>query len=784
MFKDYYKILGIRQDASAHEIKKAYRAMSMKWHPDKNPGIDVTSIMQDINEAYAILKDEEKRKRYDAEYKVYTEKVASASSGQYSSSSSSSEEYTYNYDVHDDTLKEDIATAREYARKLVDEFLKSFKESSHNAVKGAWQGASTYIMGTIIASIIFAIIGIIIFAFSSSSQNATLWRIQENGLYGFVDSVGNVVIEPQYKYVSGFRNGYACVIVDAKQTIKDKGIIQDTLIQVKYGYINSDNDIVIDTTHIACFPFLKEYSEFLNKFHSQELDFRDLYFQELSLIDDRFLFQDPETMKFGFLNSEGDTIIPAEYLRTTSFVNGRAVVWESINPDRKADIVSLLNTIGAIDVNGNKVVESEYAWINPFSEKKETWASFITLDENSSFVKHWVLIDEYGKVLIPPVNMFTYVYNSTEDLYVGMLEILGDSFYTFIDKQGNFLTDRNHDGTLVLSFQEGKRSEVLQNVTAFSEGLTGINSHLGEGSVWYIADKNLNSSYTPYDSVLCFSEGLLAVQQHVENPDLGYPCGKWGFVDKNEELVIPYQFSVCGSFRGSLAYFKKQGSTYDIEGYINKQGDVVWQTKRNRKETNHAYNHAYVDLGLPSGTCWATCNVGANTPYECGDYFAWGETKPKDTYDLTTYKWCVGSSFSMSKYCNNDFLSTNADNKTILDLEDDAAYINWGGAWRMPTINEIYELYRHCSWTRTRLNGVDGYEVKSNSNGKSIFLPAAGWCRDGELNSISKQCQYWSSSLYSSVSANYLDYHYYTSGLVSTYPRSYGLPVRPVINGR
>ena len=158
MFKDYYKILGVQRQASAQEIKSAYRTMSMKWHPDKNPNVDVTSVMQDINEAYAILKSEEKRKRFDMEYDIFFEKFAHDCSEQFTSTPSSAGAYVYNYNVQDETLREDIATARQYAKEMVDEFLKSFKEASHNAIKGAWEGASSYIIGAIIASIIFALI--------------------------------------------------------------------------------------------------------------------------------------------------------------------------------------------------------------------------------------------------------------------------------------------------------------------------------------------------------------------------------------------------------------------------------------------------------------------------------------------------------------------------------------------------------------------------------------------------------------------------------------------------
>ena len=88
--------------------------------------------------------------------------------------------------------------------------------------------------------------------------------------------------------------------------------------------------------------------------------------------------------------------------------------------------------------------------------------------------------------------------------------------------------------------------------------------------------------------------------------------------------------------------------------------------------------HEWVDLGLPSGTLWATCNVGANAPEEYGDYFAWGETAPKDYYDWSTYKWCKGSYNTMTKYCTNSSYGYNGftDGKTELDPEDDAAWFN------------------------------------------------------------------------------------------------------------
>ena len=186
-----------------------------------------------------------------------------------------------------------------------------------------------------------------------------------------------------------------------------------------------------------------------------------------------------------------------------------------------------------------------------------------------------------------------------------------------------------------------------------------------------------------------------------------------------------------------------------------------------------------VDLGLPSGTLWADRNVGADSPEDYGDYFAWGETKPKSTYNLSTYKWCRGSEDTMTKYCDNSSYGT-VDNKTVLDLEDDAAYVNMGTEWRMPTYDEQKELRNKCTWTWTTQNGTNGYRV-TGPNGNSIFLPAAGYRNDSDLNNAGSYGLYRSASLYES-NPYYAWYLYFDSSYYYTrYDyRYYGRTVRAV----
>ena len=193
--------------------------------------------------------------------------------------------------------------------------------------------------------------------------------------------------------------------------------------------------------------------------------------------------------------------------------------------------------------------------------------------------------------------------------------------------------------------------------------------------------------------------------------------------------------------------------------------------------TENGYD--YVDLGL--SVKWATCNVGADSPEEYGSYFAWGETTPKTTYDWSTYKWCNGSYDTMTKYCTDSDYGT-VDNKTVLDPEDDAAAVNMGGSWRMPTIEEQEELIDECTWTWTTLNGINGYNVEG-PNGNSIFLPAAGYRYGSDLYGAGSYGRYWSSSL-NTDDSDYAYFLYFYSGYVGWdgSDRYYGRSVRGVFS--
>lgn len=192
-------------------------------------------------------------------------------------------------------------------------------------------------------------------------------------------------------------------------------------------------------------------------------------------------------------------------------------------------------------------------------------------------------------------------------------------------------------------------------------------------------------------------------------------------------------------------------------------------------------NHPHaIDLGLPSGTKWACCNVGSNTPEGYGGYYAWGETEEKEKYDWTTYIHCDGS-METCHDLGSDIAST----------EYDVAHVQWGGSWVMPSQDQIQELTNKCSCIWTKRNDVVG-DFFTGPNGATIFLPEADFWRKyhsgslgGETDEFPNSGYYWASTQRVSNSGHasslLLSYGY---AYWDTYNyRSYGLTVRPVMSG-
>ena len=266
-----------------------------------------------------------------------------------------------------------------------------------------------------------------------------------------------------------------------------------------------------------------------------------------------------------------------------------------------------------------------------------------------------------------------------------------------------------------------------------------------------------------------------------------------------------------------------QISLYDTDGNVifsSKETPAYIDFNYNAPTKGEENGHAWVDLGLPSGTLWATCNIGAENPEDYGDYYAWGETAAKETYNWTTYKWmdpavngwkgCTKYQIADGQtdgvwYAEGNFIG---DGKTELEASDDVASQTWGGKWQMPTQAMIAELSSQCYWVWTKTyNGksVKGYivykaktdadkgaRVTSGSSPSSdydvatdphLFLPAAGYRYGSGLLLAGSYGYYWSRSLNPNYSSGAC-YLAFDSDLVwdgSADDRNLGFAVRPVV---
>ena len=248
----------------------------------------------------------------------------------------------------------------------------------------------------------------------------------------------------------------------------------------------------------------------------------------------------------------------------------------------------------------------------------------------------------------------------------------------------------------------------------------------------------------------------------------GFMWNKIDAGDNNSERVKvgeglgTYSFKLLGL---------QEVTSYNVVAYaVNSKGEVVSEPVVFTTEANdEVIEYEYVDLGLPSGVKWAMHNVGTTYPEGHGDYFAWGEIEPKATYE----------SGNCSSY--NQDLGDISGNPLY-----DAAAAKWGNGWRMPTLEEMYELTQECTWTWVEDNGIVGYKVTSKTNGNHIFLPAAGFRVNDQLIDEDFFGYYWMSTPYEEEGAEptlnkacFLDmcsYQFYCNWSL----RRNGMTIRPV----
>ena len=300
-------------------------------------------------------------------------------------------------------------------------------------------------------------------------------------------------------------------------------------------------------------------------------------------------------------------------------------------------------------------------------------------------------------------------------------------------------------------------SYVDQQVITVNENMTLYAQWIAEGATTYIVAFDANGGEGTMPNQI-FEEGV--PQQLTENSFTrqGYVFAGWNTaVDGSGTSYVNQQTIIINT---TLILYAQWNS---VTGTLN--------------------GHTWIDLGLSSGTKWATCNVGATTPESYGNYYAWGETTTKTTYDWSTYIYANGNWNSLTKYCNNPNYGNNgfSDTLTVLQPNDDAATVNWGSGWRMPSKIELQELLENCTITWTTQNGVNG-RLFTGPNSNSIFLPAAGYYMNGStLNNVGSSSNYWSRTLYTDYPGDAWYVNFSSSNCnIGNYYRSIGCSVRPV----
>ena len=327
-----------------------------------------------------------------------------------------------------------------------------------------------------------------------------------------------------------------------------------------------------------------------------------------------------------------------------------------------------------------------------------------------------------------------------------------------------------------------KCTEISDN--AISAPLTGL-SH--KTQYWYKAYVKLDSQ-TFYGEVKTFTTDVVPVES-VSLDKTEYTFNTIGNTLTLTATVLP-----ADATDKSVSWSSSSDAvaTVDASGKVTAVSKGTATIKAEAKDGSGKYASCSVtvETPCPSGAVdlglsvyWGTTNIGASKPEDYGDYYAWGETEPKESYSWSTYKYGTSSSGPFFKYNTSDSYGT-VDNKTVLEPEDDVASVKLGGEWRMPTDAEWTELRTKCTWTwTTNYNGtgVKG-QIVTATNGNSIFLPAAGYRRDTKLYDTGSYGYYWSSSL-NTDKPSIAWYVNFNSGTVrrSDYGyRSYGQSVRPV----
>lgn len=432
-------------------------------------------------------------------------------------------------------------------------------------------------------------------------RDMELYPIEENGLYGFIDSLGCKIVIPQYLSVTGFINHLAAAVVDTSYEYRTdstrhklglayaKEVNKERYLAIKYGYINTENDFVIKPCLVR--RFRVDSDEIVNS--TLLNDFVD----RLAFSEGLAAYQDSISYKYGFIDTLGHIQIPAQYYNYQNFSSGKAAVqlfkcnegemasdacfkWGYIDPQgqKKSEFIyyhltSCVNgrSFGTI-ISTSK--DQDPVMIVHHNEEGELEYEERHFDQNMPrqvFVT--VLLDEQGNIIKSDLPPMYYYYDFTEDgIAVAERkgsEIFGTDF-KFLDKSGNELKPRKVHNEHPFFIDILPENPHFEGVTAMRDGFAGVKAVKG---TWLFIDKNMHLyapvNDTDYEAVKPFVNGLAPVCQN----------GKWGCVDKDFNVVIPFKYAwISGAGKHLIRVVQvDEESHVVIESLINRRDSIIWQ---------------------------------------------------------------------------------------------------------------------------------------------------------------------------------------------------------------
>ena len=453
-------------------------------------------------------------------------------------------------------------------------------------------------------------------------------------------------------------------------------------------------------------------------------------------------------------------------------------------------------------LEGSGLIDSYYFFVKrgtPTEEERRMWAT-----RNLTDMEYEMLLDNYEPIeayrldndanrFVGVMEMYDYEYDMDSVVYsvVAMASLPmdeSDSIPTVIHSQVSVITVTGYIEPEPISTDPG-----FEWIRQGGGAATGLDEF---GLYWQINAKGIFAQIKPYEDAKLY----ILTSSDYAITDMGELSQR--LASETEATVYnnvsvdsngTYDDVIATVYSGKtyLINVKKSVMTSDNNGTrIVVTGTYkMWTSEQEETQyslpTGHINGYGYVDLGLPSGTLWAYTNIGAINPYDRGNYYAWGETSTKETYNWATYQYCNGDSASLTKYCNDATYGNGSytDRLTTLESSDDAATVNRGSGWRMPTQTDFQELLDNCTRTYRYIGRINGY-LMTGPNGNSIFLPDAGNINGSEINGTTVGNgdfgDYWTSTLGSDSYKAYMFWFYSEDFLMDECERNFGLSVRPV----